>query len=106
MSAPDKNCEMCRGTGWYGDNRPGIKGNIEFGPCECVSDDPEENCMECGGVSGKELYQLLLTRRLYFELIYAVGRAFPGEGRHETALRYIQEAERIVHGPAQEEKNA
>lgn len=30
----------------------------------------------------------------YHELIYAVARKFEGESRHQTALRYIQEAER------------
>ena len=30
---------------------------------------------------------------LYYELIFAVGNKYPGESRHETALRYIQEAE-------------
>lgn len=30
---------------------------------------------------------------LYEELIYAVGSKWPGESRHETALRYIKEAE-------------
>lgn len=29
----------------------------------------------------------------YAELIMAVARKFPGETRHQTALRYIQEAE-------------
>jgi hypothetical protein len=29
----------------------------------------------------------------YDELIYAVARKFPGETRHETALRYIRQAE-------------
>lgn len=29
----------------------------------------------------------------YNELLYAVARKFPGESRHETALRYIREAE-------------
>jgi hypothetical protein len=29
----------------------------------------------------------------YLELLYAVERKFPGESRHETALRYIREAE-------------
>ena len=28
-------CEMCNGTGWYGDNGPGIKGNREYHECEC-----------------------------------------------------------------------
>ena len=30
---------------------------------------------------------------LYHELLYAVGRKFPGESRHETALRYIRDTE-------------
>lgn len=29
----------------------------------------------------------------YYELIMAVATVFPGETRHQTALRYIQEAE-------------
>lgn len=29
----------------------------------------------------------------YNELIHAVGNKYPGEERHETALRYIREAE-------------
>ena len=28
-------CEDCNDTGWYGDNGPGIKGNKEYGKCEC-----------------------------------------------------------------------
>ena len=32
----------------------------------------------------------------YNELIYAVGTKFPGESRHETALRYIRQAESRV----------
>ena len=35
---------------------------------------------------------------LYYELIYAVGRKHPNETRHQTALRYIQEAERYNRG--------
>lgn len=31
--------------------------------------------------------------REYNELLYAVARKFPGETRHQSALRYIQEAE-------------
>ncbi len=30
---------------------------------------------------------------LYHELLYAVARKFPGESRHETALRYIRDTE-------------
>jgi len=29
----------------------------------------------------------------YYELLYAVGKKYPGETRHETALRYIRQAE-------------
>jgi hypothetical protein len=32
----------------------------------------------------------------YHELLFAVERCFPGESRHETALRYIRETERRV----------
>jgi len=28
-------CELCNGTGYYGDNGPGKKGNSEWQPCEC-----------------------------------------------------------------------
>ena len=39
----------------------------------------------------------------YDELIYAVATKFPGESRHETALRYILQAEnRRVIGEGQE----
>lgn len=47
-------------------------------------------------------------RGLYDELLYAVGNKYPGETRHQTALRYIQQAEapRIsatqCEGPAKE----
>ena len=33
------------------------------------------------------------ARANYDELIYAVGEKWPGESRHETALRYIRQAE-------------
>lgn len=36
----------------------------------------------------------------YHELLYAVSRKHPGESRHETALRYIRQAESQDHGPA------
>jgi len=28
-------CDKCDGTGWYGDNGPGILGNTEFVECDC-----------------------------------------------------------------------
>lgn len=37
--------------------------------------------------------QLAEARAKYNELIMAVAKKFPGESRHETALRYINQAE-------------
>jgi len=39
-------------------------------------------------------------QRRYLELIYAVGHKYPGESRHETALRYIVRAESPGGGTA------
>lgn len=50
-----------------------------------------------------EEIQQLRTR--YHELLYGVASRYPGETRHETALRYIREAEnRPSSGPDQAEK--
>jgi hypothetical protein len=38
----DPNCEYCRGTGWYGDHGPGIKGNSEYMPCDMCGKPPAE----------------------------------------------------------------
>ena len=40
----------------------------------------------------------------YEELIYAVGNKYPGESRHETALRYIRQAETPSNAAAQSDK--
>ena len=40
----------------------------------------------------------------YHELLLAVGRKFTNETRHETALRYIQEAEANVGDEDKENK--
>jgi hypothetical protein len=39
------------------------------------------------------------SKAKYDELLFAVARRFPGESRHETALRYIREAERFAKDP-------
>jgi hypothetical protein len=39
-------------------------------------------------------------KALYHELILAVGNKYPGESRHMTALRYIQQREQDVHRSA------
>lgn len=41
-------CELCEGTGFYGDNGPGIKGNDEWQECECV---PEKFTAKAMGVT-------------------------------------------------------
>lgn len=38
--------------------------------------------------------QMQEALKLYRELLMAVGQKHPGETRHETALRYITQAER------------
>lgn len=35
----------------------------------------------------------------YHELLYQVAKKFPDESRHETALRYIRQAENHDNGP-------
>lgn len=57
--------------------------------CEFVGDKRANTCADCAYGPEDEL------ARLYRELLYAVERKFPGESRHETALRYIRNAERM-----------
>lgn len=42
------------------------------------------------------------TDGAYWELLYAVARKFEGETRHQTALRYIREAETVSCEPCKE----
>lgn len=42
---------------------------------------------------------------LYYELLYAVSKKWEGETRHETALRYILEAEGTSHKLNQSKKS-
>ena len=41
----------------------------------------------------------------YYELLYAVCRKFQNETRHQTALRYIKEAEEVKSNVASEVKS-
>ena len=45
------------------------------------------------------------SHRLHGELLSAVGKKFPNETRHETALRYIREAENSCSDPGNIQKN-
>lgn len=49
-------------------------------------------CPTCG--AHPESSQGIDYKALYEELLYAVGNKYEGETRHQTALRYIQRAER------------
>ena len=43
--------------------------------------------------------ELERVKALYHELLYGVAKKFPNETRHQTALRYIQQAEKQDNGP-------
>jgi len=60
-----------------------------------------KNAQNCTPQGASELKAMLEVKAKYYELIYAVGIKHPGETRHETALRYIKQAEAHNNGPAQ-----
>lgn len=47
------------------------------------------------GIDVKVVEKINNVEMLYDQLLMAVGNKYPGESRHETALRYIQQAENI-----------
>lgn len=77
----------------------------------CFREGRQVGCERCSGVWGmhhptksflkwdKELNDLHYPieneeiRNKYYELMFAVGNKYKGETRHETALRYIRQAE-------------
>lgn len=53
-----------------------------------------EEDLKCAWSSARAIDNARMAdRKAYEELIYAVERKFPNETRHETALRYIRQAE-------------
>jgi len=40
------------------------------------------------------------ARAKYYDLVMSVGNKYPGESRHETAKRYIHQAERMIRNQA------
>ena len=64
-----------------------------YGRCE-QSRELRDFCSPC-----RAAVEIERLERLYHELLYAVGNHHAGESRHETALRYIRQAEQS-HGPA------
>ena len=61
-----------------------------------------EDCCAAGYAAGVVAAEARAdeTRRLYNELLHQVGMKYPGETRHETAIRYLRLAEIHVCGPA------
>lgn len=69
-------CEMCLGTGYYGDNGPGKKGNNEWQPCECMEQE-----------DGKILRSLGLRSKTEGNLVIINRECFNGAGEdYEIAL--------------------
>ena len=81
-----------------------------------ITDEYKKMCTACWGEYGRDKPLILApkdTRRKapskqwrseYYQLIMAVETKFPGETRHETALRYIREAE-MGHGGLASKEN-
>ena len=56
---------------------------------------PTSNINFTSVTAAAELRRLHEISIKYSELLYAVHRAFPDENRHQTALRYITQTERL-----------
>lgn len=76
----------------------------ELPPCECekawANGGQEVHAPDCHYATptpSGEREKALDYKTLYHELLYAVGKKWPGESRHQTALRYIQRAEAPNH---------
>ena len=53
---------------------------------------PSIECLEIAAAELRRLHEISIK---YSELLYAVHQAFPDENRHQTALRYITQTERL-----------
>lgn len=77
------NCKFCTGIGYI----PSL--------------DPEKEMLICWPCTHKiikakeeKMDKLEILEKKYYELIMEVGNKYEGETRHQTALRYIRQAER------------
>ena len=59
---------------------------------DCL-DEPQFLMHRQAAQAAAELRRLHEVEKQYRELLYAVGNKYEGESRHQTALRYIQQAE-------------
>jgi|SRR5690606_6923971 len=114
MAASDyRLCDVCHGKVFYDANLNyemgiGVEGSVRYRG-ELVSQmkldylgDWAVICQECAQTH-KCVVMPIETEEVgekYNELLYAVGRKYPGETRHETALRYIRQAESSDSGAA------
>lgn len=57
-------------------------------------------------VAADAMIELVELRGKYTELLIGVANKFDGETRHETALRYIKNAEKGSNGPEKENPEA
>lgn len=55
-------------------------------------------------LSDEQVKSLFQIKALYYELLWGVSTKYPAETRHQTALRYIREAEKPSTHTACEEK--
>lgn len=83
---PKKDCPYCLGSG--------VSQVLENGRhvdsrCSCLA----SASLTPPAPEASEAKAMAESFARYCELLYAVHRKFPGESRHETALRYIREAE-------------
>jgi hypothetical protein len=60
----------------------------------------EQYAVKCAEVT-RLTAEVQRLRGVYDELIYAVGNKYDGETRHQTALRYIRQAESHDGSPGQ-----
>jgi hypothetical protein len=65
---------------------------------EIIHTDTVDAIVRAAGAAEDE--ELRRDAERYRELLFAVESKFPGESRHETALRYIRKVERTCCGPS------
>ena len=79
---------------------------IDMERCECMQT-RVYTCSRCGGYQDDDIELVnKVSVEEYYELIMAVESAYEGETRHQTALRYIMEAEKGSDIPCKQSTNS
>lgn len=70
---------------------------------EVKDKESDENWLRCPAclAAEQEYKRLIEISEQYHELIFSVSEKYPGETRHETALRYVKAAEQKTTGAGQ-----